>query len=106
LSPGRLCAIDAVVSERHLEGPDPAMAVTRLRLANISKRFPGVQALRDVTLECAEGEVHAVLGENGSGKSTLLTIASGVLSPDAGSSEIMGQRLAAASPVAARRLGL
>jgi ribose transport system ATP-binding protein len=77
-----------------------------LRLTGISKRYPGVQALREVSFECLAGEVHAVVGENGSGKSTLLGIASGATSPDAGTVEILGQTLSSAHPALARKLGL
>ncbi len=71
-------------------GPVPS---TVLSLQGVSKRFGAVQALRDVSLECRAGEIHAVVGENGSGKSTLLGIASGVLAPDEGTIEIGGRRL-------------
>lgn len=45
---------------------------------NISKKFPGVQALKDVCFPVYEGEIHALVGENGAGKSTLMNILSGV----------------------------
>src|SRR3954447_15306691 len=77
-----------------------------LSLRGISKRFGTVQALRDVSVECRAGEIHALVGENGSGKSTLLGIASGFLAPDEGTVEIAGARLTRHSPAAARRLGL
>lgn len=82
------------------------MTTPSLSLSNISKRFPGVQALNDVSLEFEAGEIHAVLGENGSGKSTLLGIASGVQAADTGVIEIMGQPLISADPSLARKLGL
>lgn len=49
-----------------------------LELRNITKTFPGVKALSDVTLKVSEGEVHAICGENGAGKSTLMNVLSGV----------------------------
>ncbi len=55
-----------------------------LRFEHISKRFPGVQALEDVTFSVEWGHCHALLGENGAGKSTLGKILAGITSPDAG----------------------
>ncbi|HMM28006.1 MAG TPA: sugar ABC transporter ATP-binding protein [Aggregatilineaceae bacterium] len=55
-----------------------------LELTNISKRFPGVQALKNVRFDVLPGEVHALIGENGAGKSTLIKIISGVYRPDEG----------------------
>ncbi|AEI49998.1 sugar ABC transporter ATP-binding protein [Runella slithyformis] len=55
-----------------------------LTLQNISKTFPGVQALSDVSFPLEAGEVHAVCGENGAGKSTLMNILAGNLQPDSG----------------------
>jgi ribose transport system ATP-binding protein len=77
-----------------------------LSLGGVSKAFGAVQALRDVSVDCRAGEIHALVGENGSGKSTLLGIASGFLSPDAGTVEVDERRLRRASPAAARRLGI
>src|SRR5438477_10149004 len=48
-----------------------------LSLRGVSKAYGAVQALRDVSVDCHAGEIHALVGENGSGKSTLLGIASG-----------------------------
>ena len=55
-----------------------------LSLQNISKRFGGVHALRDVDIRSPAGEVHCLVGENGSGKSTLIKIISGVRDPEPG----------------------
>lgn len=85
--------------------PGP-VSPTVLSIRGVSKAFGAVQALRDVSVECRAGEIHALVGENGSGKSTLLGIASGFLSPDEGTVEIGGHRLRRASPAQARRLGL
>jgi ribose transport system ATP-binding protein len=77
-----------------------------LSLSGVSKAFGAVQALRDVSIDCREGEIHALVGENGSGKSTLLGIASGFVAPDDGVVEIGGRRRRRGSPAEARRLGL
>jgi ribose transport system ATP-binding protein len=50
-----------------------------ISIQNITKRFPGVTALADVTLDVLPGELHAICGENGAGKSTLMKILSGVI---------------------------
>jgi ribose transport system ATP-binding protein len=50
-----------------------------LEMLNISKTFPGVRALDDVSFGCARGEIHALCGENGAGKSTLIKILGGAI---------------------------
>src|SRR5579863_2860631 len=82
------------------------MTTPFLRMSGISKSFPGVSALQDVTLEVAPGEVLALLGENGAGKSTLLKILSGAQQPDEGAISIEGQQVILPSPHAAQRLGI
>jgi len=77
-----------------------------LRLSALSKRFPGVQALADVSFDVRRGEVLGLLGENGAGKSTLLKIISGALAPDDGSIEWQGQAVTVANPQAAQSLGI
>jgi ABC-type sugar transport system ATPase subunit len=63
-----------------------------LRMEHITKRFPGVLALDDVSLEILPGETHGLLGENGAGKSTLLKILSGAYLPDAAASPWVARR--------------
>ncbi|WP_133645706.1 sugar ABC transporter ATP-binding protein [Paraburkholderia flava] len=77
-----------------------------VRVAGVTKRFGGVQALRGVDLEVLPGEVHALLGENGAGKSTLIKILSGVHSYDDGAIEIAGQKVAFDSPARSREAGV
>src|SRR5690348_1873461 len=84
----------------------PGSVTAALSLRGVSKAFGAVQALRDVSVDCHAGEIHALVGENGSGKSTLLGIASGFVAQDDGAVEIGGARLRHASPAEARRLGL
>lgn len=62
-----------------------------IELKNIHKRFPGVYALKNVSLDIRPGEVHALMGENGAGKSTLIKIMSGAYQADAGEYLIDGR---------------
>lgn len=55
-----------------------------LQMNNISKSFPGVKALDDVSFEIKSGEVHSLIGQNGAGKSTLMGILNGITKPDEG----------------------
>ena len=82
------------------------MTAPVLSVNGVSKAYGAVQALRDVTVDCRPGEIHALVGENGSGKSTLLGIASGFVHPDGGTVEIGGQPRRWGTPAEARRLGL
>ena len=77
-----------------------------LELRHISKSFPGVRALDDVSLEFRAGEIHALLGENGAGKSTLLAIVAGEFAPDEGTMEIAGRPYRPGSPRDARAEGI
>jgi methyl-galactoside transport system ATP-binding protein len=62
-----------------------------IEMNNISKRFPGVQALDGVTLRLRPGKVHALMGENGAGKSTLMKCLFGMVRPDQGEVRLRGQ---------------
>ncbi len=77
-----------------------------LEMRGVSKRFPGVQALDQVDLEVAPGEVVGLVGENGAGKSTLLKILSGAYRRDAGVVLIEGRPVEIAGPDHARALGI
>jgi ribose transport system ATP-binding protein len=77
-----------------------------IEMRNITKSFPGVVALEDVSFSCRAGEVHAVVGENGAGKSTLMKVLAGVYQPDSGQILIDGQPVHMASPHAAQGLGI
>ena len=77
-----------------------------LRLNGISKSFPGVQALRGVSLEVRPGEIHGLLGENGAGKSTLIKIVAGAYAPDQGEISFDGTPVLWSSPREAKRDGV
>jgi len=62
-----------------------------LEVKNITKIFPGVKALDNVSLNFSKGEIHALIGENGAGKSTLIKIITGILKPNEGSLYINGE---------------
>ena len=66
------------------------MDYDRLKISNMSKSFPGVKALDDVSLTVRPGSVHAIIGENGAGKSTLMNCIFGLYKPDTGSIEVDG----------------
>lgn len=81
-------------------------ARTLLQIEQVSKHFPGVQALRDVSFDVRTGEIFCLVGENGAGKSTLLRILAGVYPPDHGRIIFRGRELHLTSPAAARRAGI
>ena len=68
-----------------------AAADSALSLVKVDKSFPGVHALKDVSIEIGRGEIVGLIGENGAGKSTLMKILSGVYQPDSGEILIAGQ---------------
>jgi ribose transport system ATP-binding protein len=77
-----------------------------LQTDKIEKRFGGVVALRDGSIEIRSGEVLALVGSNGSGKSTLTKIVTGVLSPNAGTITYQGDEVSFNNPMAAQKAGI
>jgi ribose transport system ATP-binding protein len=77
-----------------------------LAATGVSKAFPGVQALADVSMTLCGGEIHALVGENGAGKSTLIKIITGLYQPDAGQIKMFGQQVKFVSPRAAIQAGI
>jgi ABC-type sugar transport system ATPase subunit len=77
-----------------------------LKAENISKKFPGVLALNNVTINLKKGEVHAIVGENGAGKSTLMNILGGVYKPDSGDIYIDDKKVKFNNPIEAKRQGI
>jgi len=82
------------------------MAELALEMLHITKEFPGVVALDDVSFSCQVGEVHALVGENGAGKSTLMKILAGVYHPDHGEIRIKGRPVQLNNPAEAQRMGI
>lgn len=76
------------------------------RLIEVSKRFPGVDAVTEVSLDVLGGEVHVFAGENGAGKSTLMKLLAQVDRPTSGRVEIAGAPVTHRGPAEARRLGV
>ncbi len=84
-----------------MTSPSPLISIQ-----HVTKRFPGVVALRDVSLEIMAGELHAVVGENGAGKSTLMKILSGVIPDFEGELQLRGQTVGFQSPRDAEKAGI
>ncbi|MDD7770196.1 sugar ABC transporter ATP-binding protein [Suipraeoptans intestinalis] len=76
------------------------------QVKQISKSFPGVKALTEVSIDFYPGEVHALVGENGAGKSTLIKIMSGVYTPTDGELIYQGEKLSFKAPKEAIDLGI
>ena len=82
------------------------MEPSRLELKNLHKRFPGVYAVKDVSITVLPGEVHAIVGENGAGKSTLMKMITGEYIPDEGSIFHNGEQIKPKSIVDATANGI
>jgi ribose transport system ATP-binding protein len=79
---------------------------TVLSMSDIEKRFPGVHALKKISIDINPGEVVGLIGENGAGKSTLMKILSGVYQPDAGTISIAGKATRLENSADANRKGI
>ncbi len=78
-----------------------------LQIFHVSKTFPGVTALYDISLEVKRGEIHALIGENGAGKSTLIKILSGVYQSDKGAEIFIdGKKIEVMTPLEALKTGI
>lgn len=77
-----------------------------VELKNITKTYPGVVALNDVSLGFKPGEVHAICGENGAGKSTLIKVMAGAATPEEGEIFVNGEKTTAMDPGLSRQLGI
>ena len=88
------------------DAPESSNRPGTLEIRNVSKAFPNVQALTDVSLDIRPGEILAFMGENGAGKSTLLKIINGDYQPDEGTLTIDGQRLSFSNPFSAHKAGI
>jgi branched-chain amino acid transport system ATP-binding protein len=82
------------------------MAEALLRGSGITRRWGGLVAVNNVTVDLRRGEVHAVIGTNGAGKSTLINILSGEIAPSEGRVELLGQDVTAWSQPKRARAGL
>jgi len=77
-----------------------------LKITEVSKAFPGVQALDRVSLEVCRGTIHGIVGENGAGKSTLMKILSGVYQKDSGKIIFDGNTIEHITPIQSMKMGL
>jgi ribose transport system ATP-binding protein len=77
-----------------------------LQLQNITKTYPGVIALNDVSIDVVEGEVHALVGENGAGKSTLIKSCTGAVVPDSGKIVVEGKEFSSFTPTTSEEAGI
>ena len=82
------------------------MADYIVEMRHITKRFPGIIANKDVTIQIKKGEIYAILGENGAGKSTLMSMLFGMYEPDEGEIYIRGKKEVISSPRYATQLNI
>lgn len=77
-----------------------------LEIEHLTKRYPGVVALNDVTMSIEQGKIHALMGENGAGKSTMIKAIAGAIQPEEGTITIEGVKYDKLTPSVARKAGI
>src|SRR5699024_6573968 len=77
-----------------------------IEMRHITKRFPGIVANDDVSIQIKKGEIYALLGENGAGKSTLMSMLFGMYEPDEGEIDVKGEKVHITSPNYATKLNI
>lgn len=77
-----------------------------IEMLHITKKFPGIIANDDITIQLKKGEIHALLGENGAGKSTLMSVLFGLYQPEEGVIKVKGQEVKMKGPLDANALGI
>ncbi len=77
-----------------------------VELKNITKKFPGVVAMRNMHIAIKPGEIHGLIGENGAGKSTLIKVLTGVHTPEEGEIFVCGEKKVFKNPVQSREAGI
>ena len=107
LMPGGLISLQRLFTRRR-KAPDtvaepavhnteaPAIGGEVLRVTGLTKNFGGLQAVRELSFSVNEGEIFAIIGPNGAGKSTTLDLVSGILTPTAGSVQLLGEDITGA----------
>lgn len=92
--------------ENHLTGENGSQVSYAIEMVGITKRFPGIIANDNITLQLKRGEIHALLGENGAGKSTLMSVLFGLYQPEEGVIKKDGKVVAIKDPNDATDLGI
>ena len=77
-----------------------------IEMLHITKKFPGIIANDDITIQLKKGEIHALLGENGAGKSTLMSVLFGLYQPEEGVIKVKGREVKIKGPLDANALGI
>ncbi len=89
-----------------MKGRDTGLETYAVEMLHITKRFPGIVANDNITLQLKKGEIHALLGENGAGKSTLMSVLFGLYQPEEGEIRKDGKKVDIKDPNDANDLGI